>query len=408
LSSPCIYPTLRYRLEHELGLQESVADSSGNGLPPLEHVLTALIEVEGESLESYYSSFYNMINEMIRNKLKVDTLQVNVQFLLQIQLEWSRFVIIVIQAMDLDIISYHKLFDILKQHHNKVKELRAKRIARTANPLALVATTKAKPGYHSQSQPTYHQQAPLLSIEPRQTTSSKTYFDLRSKGKKIVRAPSPTSKSDSEYVSDLENTHENKDIQHALALISNTFKNIYIPTNNNLRTSSKTQYRNSHLKLAFHVLRYLKSSPATVNKSKEPYDDKRDNNSVDSDGITNYDDIHEPKTFVEVVKDSRWVEVMNQEMDDLNRNKTWEVIDLPKDRKAIGCKWIFEVEYKSSEEVERFKARLVVKVNKSKEPYDDKRDNNSVDSDGITNYDDVLSDASPTTPSHIEDVITKS
>ncbi|GKE34294.1 hypothetical protein Tco_1453616 [Tanacetum coccineum] len=106
---------------------------------------------DGESLESYYSRFHKMMNEMVRNKLKVDTLQVNVQFLLQLQLEWSRFVTIVKQAMDLDIISYHKLFDILKQHQNKVNELRAKRIAKTANPLALVATTKAKPSYHSQS-----------------------------------------------------------------------------------------------------------------------------------------------------------------------------------------------------------------------------------------------------------------
>nr|GFA16671.1 hypothetical protein [Tanacetum cinerariifolium] len=40
---------------------------------------------------------------------------------------------------ELKTISYHKLYDILKQHQNEVNEIRAKRIARVANPLTLVA-----------------------------------------------------------------------------------------------------------------------------------------------------------------------------------------------------------------------------------------------------------------------------
>ncbi|GKC80918.1 hypothetical protein Tco_1136635 [Tanacetum coccineum] len=45
---------------------------------------------EGESMESYYSIFYKMMNEMTRNNLTVATMQVNVQFLQQLQPEWSR------------------------------------------------------------------------------------------------------------------------------------------------------------------------------------------------------------------------------------------------------------------------------------------------------------------------------
>nr|GEV06215.1 hypothetical protein [Tanacetum cinerariifolium] len=45
---------------------------------------------DGESMESYYSRFYKMINEMIRNNLTVARMQVNVQFLQQFQPEWSR------------------------------------------------------------------------------------------------------------------------------------------------------------------------------------------------------------------------------------------------------------------------------------------------------------------------------
>nr|GEV20560.1 hypothetical protein [Tanacetum cinerariifolium] len=89
-----------------------------------------------ESMESYYTRFYKVMNEMIRNNLTVTTMQVNVQFLQQLQPEWSRFVTIVKQHK-LDEVSYHKLFDILKQYKNEVNELRAEKLARNANPLAL-------------------------------------------------------------------------------------------------------------------------------------------------------------------------------------------------------------------------------------------------------------------------------
>ncbi|GKD51452.1 hypothetical protein Tco_1280428 [Tanacetum coccineum] len=92
---------------------------------------------DGETIESYYTRFYKMMNEMIRNNLTVATMQVNVQFLQQLQPEWSRFVTIVKQQHKLDEVSYHKLFDILKQYQKEVNELRAERMAKNANPLAL-------------------------------------------------------------------------------------------------------------------------------------------------------------------------------------------------------------------------------------------------------------------------------
>ncbi|GJX56054.1 hypothetical protein Tco_0285951 [Tanacetum coccineum] len=73
-----------------------------------------------------------------RNNLTVATMQVNVQFLQQLQPEWSRFVTIVKQQHKLDEVSYHKLFDILKQYQKEVNELRAERMAKNANPLALI------------------------------------------------------------------------------------------------------------------------------------------------------------------------------------------------------------------------------------------------------------------------------
>ncbi|GKE36505.1 hypothetical protein Tco_1459910 [Tanacetum coccineum] len=81
--------------------------------------------------------------------------QVNVQFLLQLQLEWQRFVTLFKQSQELKTVSYHILYDILKQHQqNEVNEIRAKRLARTANPLALFS--QQQPVYHPYNHPNHY------------------------------------------------------------------------------------------------------------------------------------------------------------------------------------------------------------------------------------------------------------
>jgi len=48
-------------------------------------------------------------------------------------------------------------------------------------------------------------------------------------------------------------------------------------------------------------------------------------------------------------------------MSTLERNETWEIVDRPKDKKAMGCRWIYTVKYKSDGTLDRYKARLVAK-----------------------------------------------
>ncbi|GJY67067.1 ribonuclease H-like domain-containing protein [Tanacetum coccineum] len=89
------------------------------------------------------------------------------------------------------------------------------------------------------------------------------------------------------------------------------------------------------------------------------YNDYVLNRNVNIDNFmftTNLNKIQEPATYLEAVKDSRWIDAMNQEMEALNGNKTWEIIDLPSNKKSIGSKWVFKVKYKANGEVERFKA----------------------------------------------------
>ena len=60
---------------------------------------------------------------------------------------------------------------------------------------------------------------------------------------------------------------------------------------------------------------------------------------------------------------AEWQLAMEEEMASLYKNDTWDLVKLPTDRKAIGCKWVFKVKESSSEDGSdiRFKARLVAK-----------------------------------------------
>nr|GFC81227.1 hypothetical protein [Tanacetum cinerariifolium] len=127
------------------------------------------------------------------------------------------FVTIVKQQHKLDEVSYHKLFNILKQYQNEVNELRAKRLAmnanllalqyqnevnelraersaRNANPLALVATAQANQDPYYQTSRSHKSQAP--SSKPSIPTRSHT--TTRHKGKEIAKPITPPSETTSE------------------------------------------------------------------------------------------------------------------------------------------------------------------------------------------------------------------
>ncbi|GJX13573.1 hypothetical protein Tco_0205331 [Tanacetum coccineum] len=188
---------------------------------------------DGESMESYYSRFYKLMNELTRNNLQVTTMQVNVQFLQQLQPEWSRFVTVVKQSKEIDTISYHTLFDILKQYQNEVNDIRAERIAKSANPLALLAA--------AQPYSDNYYQAPKPQRTNATSSSTRPSASTRHKGKEIAKPVTPQSESVSEEDSDPEQAQRDKDMQKNLALLAKYFKKLYKPTNNNLRTSSNSR-----------------------------------------------------------------------------------------------------------------------------------------------------------------------
>ena len=69
----------------------------------------------------------------------------------------------------------------------------------------------------------------------------------------------------------------------------------------------------------------------------------------------------EPTCFKEAVGKKNWEAAMDEEMAALDANHTWELMPLPHDKKAIGCKWVYKVKHNGDGSVSRYKARLVAK-----------------------------------------------
>jgi hypothetical protein len=69
----------------------------------------------------------------------------------------------------------------------------------------------------------------------------------------------------------------------------------------------------------------------------------------------------EPKKFNEASKDDLWVKAMNDELDQIEKNNTWEMVHRPEGKNIIGFKWIFKNKLNEQGQVVRNKARMVCK-----------------------------------------------
>ncbi|KAG8490001.1 hypothetical protein CXB51_016020 [Gossypium anomalum] len=81
-----------------------------------------------------------------------------------------------------------------------------------------------------------------------------------------------------------------------------------------------------------------------------------------------------PSTYTEAISNPdgvKWKQAMKEEMQSLHKNRTWELVTLPKGKKAIRCKWVYaKKEGFSAKNEIRYKARLVVKGYAQKERID--------------------------------------
>nr|GEY62706.1 hypothetical protein [Tanacetum cinerariifolium] len=145
--------------------------------------------------------------------------------------EWSRHVTIVHQTNDLHTTDYTQLYDFLKYNQKEVYDLRAERLAKTHDPLALMVNSNNPFNYlvFHQDQPssTTYMQQPLPNINNYNPQSSfnQNYMQQLMPNPEDITDPTTT-------------------MNMALVLMSKAFKlNYSTPTNNNQRTSSNPHNR---------------------------------------------------------------------------------------------------------------------------------------------------------------------
>ena len=77
-----------------------------------------------------------------------------------------------------------------------------------------------------------------------------------------------------------------------------------------------------------------------------------------------YCQVDDPIHFEDAIKDRKWIEAMDDEINATEKNKTWELVDLLEGKEVIGVKWVYKTKSNAEGKIERHKARLVVKVYK--------------------------------------------
>ncbi|CAA7027431.1 unnamed protein product [Microthlaspi erraticum] len=81
-------------------------------------------------------------------------------------------------------------------------------------------------------------------------------------------------------------------------------------------------------------------------------------------------DSEEPQHFKDAILIKEWCEAMKKEIEALEGNHTWDIVDLPPGKTAIGSKWVYKLKFNTYGSLERHKARLVAMGNREQEGID--------------------------------------
>jgi len=73
---------------------------------------------------------------------------------------------------------------------------------------------------------------------------------------------------------------------------------------------------------------------------------------------------NDPASFSQAISydnSEKWLNSMKEEINSMEHNGVWNLVELPKDCKRVGCKWVFKTKRDSYGNIERYKAKLVAK-----------------------------------------------
>ncbi|WVZ17028.1 hypothetical protein V8G54_010010, partial [Vigna mungo] len=88
-----------------------------------------------------------------------------------------------------------------------------------------------------------------------------------------------------------------------------------------------------------------------------------DNDIADSGDLVHFVFLADAKpiTWRQAIDIKEWKEAMIEELKSIERNRTWDMVELPQHKRAIEVKWVFKSKYKPRGEIAKLKARLVAK-----------------------------------------------
>lgn len=68
-----------------------------------------------------------------------------------------------------------------------------------------------------------------------------------------------------------------------------------------------------------------------------------------------------PTCYEEACEDEKWQNSMKEELNSIEKNNTWDLVDLPRGKQVIGVKWVYKVKFGADGNIQKYKSRLVVK-----------------------------------------------
>ncbi|KAD4384802.1 hypothetical protein E3N88_24970 [Mikania micrantha] len=70
---------------------------------------------------------------------------------------------------------------------------------------------------------------------------------------------------------------------------------------------------------------------------------------------------NEPASFEEAKNNKEWIRAMQAQIESIEKNKTWALVNRPPEVKPVGVKWVFKVKKNPDGSINIYKARLVAK-----------------------------------------------
>ncbi|KAL8131242.1 hypothetical protein AgCh_007242 [Apium graveolens] len=66
--------------------------------------------------------------------------------------------------------------------------------------------------------------------------------------------------------------------------------------------------------------------------------------------------VEEPSNYTQAIQEVKWKKAMKYELESIEKNKTWSLVDLPPGREAKGLKWVFKVKKDTNRAIIKHKA----------------------------------------------------